>query len=207
MFYQVTEDGLTTDDLIHRDGALNAAMELFKTKKSGFLSTFPFGSFAFARLDERLSDSELWNNARRSPGRDPMGLTPKQPNVEYFSTECYFGPPYMFNKPPTQRENAFSIIAELFSPQSKGTVTIDSTDPLANPVVDHNYLSDPLDLLVLAEACRFGNDIVTKGKGTKDIIKGAWPEDLVFHKHTERDQWAEFVKENATTCEYNDPYF
>jgi choline dehydrogenase-like flavoprotein len=67
------------------------------------------------------------------------------------------------------------MITELFSPRSKGTVVLKSKEPLDNPIVDHNYLSDPLDLLVLTEGVRMGNEVVMQGKGTKDIVKGSWP--------------------------------
>lgn len=74
------------------------------------------------------------------------------------------------------KKHAFAMITELFSPRSKGTVTLQSTDPLQNPIIDCNYLSDPLDLLVLSEGCRLGNEIVLNGAGTKDIVKGSWPQ-------------------------------
>lgn len=75
----------------------------------------------------------------------------------------------------TDKKHTFSMITELFSPRSKGTVTLKSTDPMENPIVDHNYLSDPLDLLVVSEGVRLGNEIVMEGAGTKDIVKGSWP--------------------------------
>ena len=74
------------------------------------------------------------------------------------------------------------MITELFSPRSRGTVTLKSRDPFENPEIDCNYLSDPLDLLVLTEGCRLGNEIVTKGAGTKDIVKGAWPASEYFER-------------------------
>lgn len=128
-----------------------------------------------------------------------MGLTAKQPNVEYFTTECYGGPK-QYADFPTDHKHCFSIICELFSPRSKGTVKLQSKSPADNPVVDHNYLADPLDVTVLSEACAFGNEIVTKGKGTKSILKGSWPETLTHHTYTHRDEWKDFVKQNATTC-------
>lgn len=60
---------------------------LYKERKQGVLSTFPFGAYAFARLDERLKDEPLWQDAMKEAGRDPMGLTMKQPNIEFFTTE------------------------------------------------------------------------------------------------------------------------
>ncbi|CAM1501954.1 Fc.00g039380.m01.CDS01 [Cosmosporella sp. VM-42] len=199
MFYETEKAGLTNDHLVYHGDAFAKTYALWKEKTEGFLSSFPFGIFAFARLDERLKDSELWNKAPREAGRDPMGLTPAQPNIEFFTTECYGGPK-QFDKFPVDNKFAFSIIAELFAPKSRGTVTLRSADPLAIPVVDCNYLADPLDVEVLAEACRFANEIVVDGAGTKDIVKGSWPADLTHHKYTERDDWKPYVRDNATTC-------
>lgn len=78
------------------------------------------------------------------------------------------------------------MITELFSPRSKGTVTLKSTDPLENPIVDCNYLSDPLDVLVMTEGCRLGNEIVmnlNKVAG-EQIVKGSWPSGKSFNGRT-----------------------
>ncbi|KAL2354294.1 putative GMC oxidoreductase [Cryomyces antarcticus] len=199
MFYETEKAGLTNDFLLYHDNALESTYKLWLEEKKGPLSSFPFGAFAFARLDERLKDEPLWKSAPRENGRDPMGLTTKQPNIEFFTTECYGGPK-QYDQFPIDRKHAFSMIAELFAPRSRGTVTLKSSDPRENPVVDHNYLADPLDMLVLSEACRFGNEIVTLGAGTKDIVKGSWPPNLTHHTYTEREQWEPFVRQHATTC-------
>lgn len=204
MFYETEKEGLTTDHLIHHGDAFSKTYELWKTKKEGFLSTFPFGAFAFARLDERLRDSELWNTAPREPGRDPMGLTPAQPSVEFFTTECYGGPK-QYTDAPADGKYAFSMIAELFGPRSRGTVTLQDGNPMSAPVVDCQYLTDPLDVEVLAEACRFGNEIITQGDGTKDIVKGSWPPGALHHTFSSREDWVPFVKDNATTCKWHHP--
>ena len=200
MFYETGEPGLTTDHLIYHDDAEAKSYELWKTQKKGFLSSFPFGAFAFARLDDRLASYPLWSTAPRLSGRDPMGLTLRQPNIEFFTTECYGGPTHLNNRPPVDHQHVFSMIAELFSPQSRGTVTLQSTDPRDNPAVDHKYLDDPLDLLVLSEACRLGNEIVTQGSGTKHLIKGSWPPESTHHTYITREEWELFVRQNATTC-------
>jgi choline dehydrogenase-like flavoprotein len=199
MFYETEKEGLTNDFHVYHDDNLAKTYQQWKEHKSGFLSTFPFGSFAFARIDDRLKDEPLWRDAPRQPGRDPMGLTPKQPNIEFFTTECYGGPK-QYNQFPIDHKHAFSMIAELFAPKSRGTVTLKSKDPKENPIVDCNYLSDPLDMLVLTEACRFGNEIVMNGAGTKDIVKGSWPPNLKHHTYKTREEWIPYVKEHATTC-------
>ncbi|KAK9419017.1 putative GMC oxidoreductase [Seiridium unicorne] len=205
MFYETEQKGLTNDHLAYHDNGIATSYKLWKDNKTGFLSTFPFGAFAFARLDDRLADSELWTSAPRKPGRDPMGLTPRQPNVEFWNTECYGGPK-QFDQFPIDHKYAFSMIAELFAPRSRGTVKLKSTNPLDGPEVDCGFLTDPLDVEVLAEACRFGNEIITKGKGTKDIVKGSWPPNLTHHKYTTREEWIPYVRENATTCKLTLPF-
>ncbi|KAL2862396.1 GMC family oxidoreductase [Aspergillus lucknowensis] len=199
MFYETEHPGLTNCHKVYHDDNLAKTYQEWKDHKTGFLSTFPFGSFAFARIDDRLKDEPLWRDAPRETGRDPMGLTPKQPSIEFFTTECYGGPK-QYNQFPVNHQHAFSMIAELFAPKSRGTVTLESKDPTVNPVIDCNYLADPLDLLVLTEACRFGNEIVTQGAGTRNIVKGSWPPELKHHTYKTREEWIPYVKEHATTC-------
>ncbi|KXX83468.1 Pyranose dehydrogenase 3 [Madurella mycetomatis] len=200
IFYETDKPGLTNDHLVYHGDSMTKTYALWQNQRAGFLSTFPFGAFAYARLDSRLADSPLWTSATRAPGRDPMGLSPTtQPNIEFFTTECYGGPK-QFDRFPSDGQHVFSIIAELFAPRSRGTVTLRSADPTAAPVVDCNYLADPLDVEVLAEACRFGNEIVTQGAGTKDIVKGSWPPELAHHRFATREEWIPYVRENATTC-------
>ncbi|KAL4950322.1 hypothetical protein BDW69DRAFT_202247 [Aspergillus filifer] len=199
MFYEANQAGLTNCSKVYHDDSFDKTYKEYQEQKTGFLSTFPFGSFAFARMDERLKDEPMWRDAPRKPGRDPMGLTPKQPNIEFFSTETYGGPK-QYDQFPVDHKHAFSIIAELFAPKSRGTVTLESADPTVNPAIDCNYLADPMDMLVLTEACRYANEIVMKGAGTKDIVKGSWPENLDHHTYTKREQWIPYVKQHATTC-------
>ncbi|OAL45959.1 glucose-methanol-choline oxidoreductase-like protein [Pyrenochaeta sp. DS3sAY3a] len=199
IFYEVSKPNLTNDYLAYHDNAIASTYQLYKEKKSGILSTFPFGIFGYARLDERLKDSELWQKAKREPGRDPMGLAPNQPNIEFWNTELYGGPK-QYADFPVDHKHAFALCALLFNQHSRGSVTLKSADPLENPIVDHNYLNHPLDMLVMTEACRFANEIVMNGKGTKDVIKGSWPADLAHHTFSKREDWEPHVKQHATTC-------
>jgi len=114
--------------------------------------------------------------------------------------ECYGGPK-QFADFPADGQHAFSMVCELFGQRSRGTVALASADPAAVPVVDCAYLTDPLDVEVLAEACRFSNEIVMDGAGTRDIVTGAWPRGHKHHQFKTRDDWVPYVRENATTCE------
>lgn len=199
VFYEVSEPHLTNDYLAYHDNALASTYQLYQEKKTGLLSTFPFGIFAYARLDDRLQDSPLWASAPRPQGRDPMGLLPSQPNVEFWNTELYGGPK-QYEDFPMNGEHTFAMCNLLFNQRSRGSVTLKSADPADNPVVDHNYLSDPLDMLVMTEACVFANEMVMRGRGTQGCVKGSWPAHLTHHTHSTREDWIPHVKEHATTC-------
>lgn len=80
----------------------------------------------------------------------------------------------LFQKTPTT----------FFPAKSRGEVTLRSLDPAANPKVQHNYLSDPLDMLVFSEACRLVNEIAVDGTGTKVIVVGSWPSPQGHDKYT-----------------------
>ncbi|KAI9680403.1 MAG: hypothetical protein M1822_007161 [Bathelium mastoideum] len=202
-FYEVSKPGLTNDSQLYYPGAAEKSMARYHADHTGFMSQFPFGTFAFARLDDRLADSPIWQEASRAQpyGRDAMGLTSSQPHVEFWNMECY-GPPQTYRDFPGDGQSAFAMVTELFSAQSRGEVTLDSPDPTKNPVVDHNYLSDPLglDMLVLSEACQLANEIIMEGVGTRNVIKGAWPKQLTHHTHKSRDAWVSNIRQRADTC-------
>lgn len=201
IFYEVTKPGITNDHLVWHTGARERSIRQYKEDHTGFMSQFPFGSFAYARLDERLKDSPLWQQAgaKRQDGLDPMGLKPIQPHVEFWNTECY-SPKYLLRDFPSDSQHAFAIAVEFFSPQSRGHVTLKSANAQDNPIVDHKYLSEPLDMLVFSEACALANEIVTTGSSTNDIIKGSWPESLHHHQYTQREEWEPALRSRADTC-------
>ncbi|KAF2197505.1 alcohol oxidase [Delitschia confertaspora ATCC 74209] len=203
LFYDVLTPNLTNDHLVYPVGAAESTYALYKEKKTGVLSTFPFGVFAYARLGSRLQDSKLWTSAPHAPGRDPMGLTPSQPNIEFANTELYGGPK-QFNEFPTEGKSAFAMCVVLMNQQSRGSVRLKSRDPRSMPVVDHAYLKEELDAEVLAEGCRFADEIVREGEGTRDVVGGVWGEDKArgggFGDLKTREEWKAWVRENATTC-------
>ena len=199
VFYEVTEPKLTTDHLLWHTGAFDRSAKEYQESHTGVLSQFPFGAFAFTRLDERLKDSPLWQTAKRQDGLDPLGLKYTQPHVEFWNTECA-GPKFLVDDLPADHQQAFALVTELFGAKSRGYVTIRSSNPLDNPIVDHKHLTDPLDVLVLSEGCSFANEILMTGSATKRVIKGSWPETLVHHKHTKREDWEPMLRAKGDTC-------
>ncbi|RCI15184.1 hypothetical protein L249_6941 [Ophiocordyceps polyrhachis-furcata BCC 54312] len=199
LMYETEQPGLTRDQQLYHAGAYEETLKLWRDEKKGALSSVPWGVIAFTRLDSRLSDSKVWNSAPREPGRDPMGLTPKQPNAEIMTTECFFTPAPV-DLPLLNGRHIFGCLPELFAARSRGTVRLKSADPQALPVVDCGFLTDEVDLEVFAEACRLANEVIMTGDGTKDIVKGPWPPEAHHHRLSTREEWIAYVKDHATTC-------
>lgn len=128
-----------------------------------------------------------------------MGLTSKQPHIELWNSELYGGGPQFTDFPIDQRA-AFAMCVLLFNAHSRGYVALRKDDPLGAPIVDSNYLADPLDELVLSEACKVANEILMQGSPTKEVIKGSWPQNLTHHSYTTDEQWKGLVKETVGTC-------
>lgn len=157
------------------------------------------GAFAFAHLDEKLQKHDAWRKAHAEADRDPLGLTATQAQVEYFTTERYAAPKH-YSNPPPPGQSAFGLLVEGFSALSRGYVKLQTNNPRDRTIIQHNYLADPLDVLVLAEACKLGAEVIMEGQGTKDLIIGSWPPSDKHHLFTEISQWEDYVRKNATTC-------
>lgn len=55
--------------------------------------------------------------------------------------------------------NGYAITWGIMRPRSRGSVTLASADPLAKPVIQHNYLTDPHDVHVNNEGFRIAREI------------------------------------------------
>ncbi|PLB43315.1 choline dehydrogenase [Aspergillus steynii IBT 23096] len=199
IFYESEKAGLTNDCYVYHTGAMEASLKQWEEEKSGVLTHIPCGVVAYSRVDDQLKNEPLWTESPRKQGHDPMGIRPNQPNIELLTLECYT-PLKHSTDFPADNQHAFGIVPELFGARTRGSVRLKSTDPLDNPIVDCQFLADPLDMLVMSEACRFANEIMTEGQGTKDLVKGSWPPASGHNTWTTREQWISWIKENITTC-------
>ncbi|WP_322092638.1 GMC family oxidoreductase [Paraburkholderia bannensis] len=66
--------------------------------------------------------------------------------------------------------NGYGISAGGMRPRSRGTVTLQSRDPLQAPTIRHNYLSDPYDMATLVAGLRIARAI--NGSAAFDGLRG-----------------------------------
>jgi choline dehydrogenase len=77
------------------------------------------------------------------------------PDVQY-----HFAPGYFVEHGFQQiKEHAYSVIPTLIRPNSRGRITLRSSNPLDAPVIQANYLADPRDMQAVVEGLRIARAI------------------------------------------------
>jgi choline dehydrogenase-like flavoprotein len=106
---------------------------------SGFASDVPAGSVAFLKSDpsEPIPDIQLILN-----------LSP------------FLAKPYL--RARTSFADGFNCLIALLRPESRGTVSLASSDPLAPPRIQHQFLSTAHDLAVLKRGLRIVRDMANR---------------------------------------------
>lgn len=178
--YRVRDDLETLDALARQEpDAINQAMHEYTLSRSGPLTSVGVYSCAYLpvpaqdqqELRELLrsnvslnkSTSTSSNTSTNQPAlaralhdiAEKMLLDPQAPSGTYLSVMSQTprpidpdaGPP---THPATVPGKFLTICAMLSHPLSRGSVHIQSSNPLADPVIDPRYLSHPLDEEVLA---------------------------------------------------------
>lgn len=90
--------------------------------------------------------------------------------------ELIFGPVYYMSHGFSNPEgHGFSVGAVLLHPKARGWIRLRSSDPMQAPLLQPNYLSEPLDLKLLVEATRLCRRIA-RAKAF-DVFRGdeVWP--------------------------------
>jgi choline dehydrogenase len=110
--------------------------------------------------------------------------------------QILFGPAYYVNHGlDKRREHCFGFGPTLLAPESRGSVSLRSTNPLDAPVIRANYLSTERDLRVVVEGVRRSREIAHAK--AFEPYRGA--ELHPGSEITTADQLAAFVRANAQT--------
>ncbi|KAI0839512.1 GMC oxidoreductase [Hypoxylon sp. FL0890] len=180
-----TVDGLETLDSLARQEpeAIGKAMQEYATSRTGPLTSTGIDAYAYLPMVDHLSGEgretlkELLSQHRPS-GDHPHHfracsfyelaerafLNPNTPSAAYLAALAQRVLPIDpdSNSPPGPIPGAFITLGVMLSqPLSRGSVHITSNDPFAAPAIDPNYLSNPVDIEVLARHMLYLENIAT----------------------------------------------
>ena len=167
---------------------------------SGPLSVSPGEAHAF--LDTGVEDE------RAAPDLDIIFLSGKPAvkhmkniNLSLEEARRMFGENAMVETPMV----GYSFLPTLLHPTSRGTIRLNKTTPLAMPLIDPNYLSDPHDVEVLLEGIRLVKRIANTSAFDFFISQGSRDKIHDFgstHPPDSDDYWRDYIH-HLTLTQYH----
>jgi choline dehydrogenase-like flavoprotein len=157
-----TRDGLLRSE----PEAIQAAMGTFIKDKTGPLTSSAITSFAYLPVDELKNDSQTRDiilsklsevETKHPLDKHRISVLQKLIQNQNEGTAQYFPVAVQASLAggTLQDGDFLTLVAALSHPLSTGTVHINSSDPSEHPTIDHEYLSNPLDVELQARHVRF----------------------------------------------------
>jgi choline dehydrogenase len=176
------KEGFALDSILLRDGPKkDAAIAAYQKDHSGPLGSGFLEMIGFPRIDAYLEKDPIYREAKAANG----GLDPFSPEGQpHFELDFVpaFGSAFQWQYPTPPEGDHITVMVDIVRPTyDGGEVTLNSDDPLEQPNIKLNYLSNELDIIGLREGVRFAYDILTKGDGFKDIVIDQYPWDMPLH--------------------------
>ena len=91
------------------------------------------------------------------------GLIRGNDDVAYANLLYHFGPVgFEYDGDKISLNQAFAVHVDVSRPRSRGALTLCSNDPMAKPLMQFNYLSDPTDMQEMVEGVHKARDLVSQ---------------------------------------------
>ncbi|AMU72246.1 GMC family oxidoreductase N-terminal domain-containing protein [Mycobacteroides abscessus] len=170
------KEGYALDSTLLRDGPKkDAAIAAYQKDHSGPLGSGFLEMIGFPRIDSYLQKDPIYREAKAANGGVDPFSPEGQPHFELDFVPA-FGSAFQWQYPTPPEGDHVTVMVDIVRPTYEGgNVTLNSVDPLEQPKIKLNYLSNELDIIGLREGVRFAYDILTKGDGFKDIVIDQYP--------------------------------
>lgn len=214
------EDGTLTLDSLQVPGAVDAELAQFYSSQSGLLTSFIQSSayLSFEQIGGQLSNT-IANEVAASPSKYKIPSLHKQIQLQKASLKDPLDTTAMLilleeglplpaptgtpiGQTPTPVPGSFlSVSAILCHPFSRGSVHIASKDPTAKPLIDYDYLSNPLDLKILEDTYFFMQDLATK-EPLASVLKDGGNAFYPGYSHQTKDSIEAWCRATLNTADH-----
>ncbi|KAM0715494.1 hypothetical protein Q7P37_008992 [Cladosporium fusiforme] len=132
----------TIGSFISRPSVLAAALVEYVTSSTGPL-TYVADVLGWEKLSKLSSYSEKFSQKTL----DALSEFPEDwPEVEHISADAYIGNfRFPLLQQPLDGKKYVTILGAMVAPMSRGNITLKSSNPLAAPAINPNWLTDPVD--------------------------------------------------------------
>lgn len=127
----------TFDTILQDQSAAQASQRQFDTNFSGLLSNMVAQAVGFWRVED---DAPIWSETQDSSSG------PTAPHYEIL-----FGDGYVDALPPPSSGNYFSAVSVGLTPNSRGSITLNSSDPFTFPNINPNLLGTKHDVYIAVQ--------------------------------------------------------
>jgi choline dehydrogenase len=210
-----TEDGVLTLDSLQVPGAVDAVLAQFYSSQSGLLVSFIQSSAYLSFEQIRGETSKLAIHESSTPPKYKTPSLHKQFELQKASLEDPLDTTAMLilleeglplpvpaGQTSTPAPGSFlSASAILCHPFSRGSVHIASNDPTAKPLIDYDYLSNPLDLKILEDTVFFMQDLATK-EPLASVLKDGGKAFYPGYSHQTKDTIEAWCKATLNTSDH-----
>ncbi|KAI1502603.1 putative glucose-methanol-choline oxidoreductase [Biscogniauxia marginata] len=189
--YEAVDDLDTLDDLVRQDPeAITEAVQEYTTNQTGLLTSVGVNTYAYLPIlgEDHEGIKKLLDQNRPPPGirseevrarayyevAEKTLLNPKEPSGAYLSALAQHILPVATDSaiPPGPVLGKFLSIGLMLSqPLSRGSVHIRSSAPSTTPIIDPRYLSNPIDIEVMARHMRYIDTIAASSPLSKLLKK------------------------------------
>ncbi|EIM83276.1 aryl-alcohol-oxidase from pleurotus Eryingii [Stereum hirsutum FP-91666 SS1] len=169
---------LTYDDVNRNQTLFNEDLAQWRNNRTGLFAAASSAEIGWLRL----------------PEDDPIFETVQDPSAGKLSAHYEFIFIDGFLGTPPATGNFLSIATNVVSPTSRGTVTINSTNPFDFPLIDPGLLNSDFDIHTIVEAIKAARRFVGSPAFSNYIVDTVIPANA-----TTDDELAQFARDNAGT--------
>ncbi|KAI9432750.1 aryl-alcohol-oxidase from pleurotus Eryingii [Lactarius indigo] len=172
----------TPDDYARNATALAEATQQWETTRAGQFASPPAAQIGWFRLPD--NSSIFKTEADPSAG-------PTSPHYEFIFANVFNS----FVEPTPTIGHYMVIATNLYSPSSRGSVTLNSSDPFDFPIIDPAFLSTDFDIFAITEAVKAAQRFMAASPW-QGFVLGQFGN---FANVTTDEQIAAYARNNAAT--------
>ncbi|KAI0712239.1 alcohol oxidase [Earliella scabrosa] len=181
----LVNSNFTLDD-VHRNATLSAELlEIWKINGTGLIGLPPTNQFGWYRANASVFSSL---------GAEDPSAGPTSANFELIISNNFASK----RVPAPTTGHYITIVSNVISPSSRGTVTLASTDPFAAPLVDPNLLGTDVDLAIIRTAIKAARTFMAAPAWADYIIS----EFGAFAQAQTDDEIDVYARDNADTVDH-----
>jgi choline dehydrogenase-like flavoprotein len=149
--YFKAKQNTTVDPILQNPSIMQKALRQWNTTHDGPLANTASNTYAFMQLPENATIFAMTSD----PAAGPLSG-----NTELLFDEGFIA---LTDIPMPKMGNYLTVLTVVTSPTSRGSITLNSSDPFAHPVINPNYLTSEFDKYAAVQALKdvftfYGNE-------------------------------------------------